>query len=287
MKLQRVAASCVLAGTASTLAATLPNGFDEIAVTGSITRATAMEFSPDGRLFVLEQDGTIEVYEGFGARPWTQVAPQRNFLHSTPLTVNANGERGLLGIAFDPNFHNNRFVYIYYTATTPTVHNRVSRFKANAAGTRAVAGSETVIMDLDNLSNATNHNGGAIHFGPDSMLYVAVGDNANSANSQSINNRLGKILRLNPDPDDPIPADNPGTIDGIAGSTMGVNRAIWAAGLRNPFTFAFKPGTSTARSRYRKLMMFPSCGWSQFSLIVGTAPRLSRSMLVASIAARQ
>src|SRR4030095_3592132 len=108
------------------------------------------------------------------------------------LTVDANGERGLLGVAFDPNFATNNFVYVYYTATTPAVHNRVSRFTASAANPDvAVVGSEVVILDLNNLSSATNHNGGAIHFGPDGMLYIAVGENANAANSQILTNLLG------------------------------------------------------------------------------------------------
>jgi glucose/arabinose dehydrogenase len=224
-------------------AASLPNGFEEVVISGVITRATTMTFAPDGKLFVLEQDGTMEVYRGFGAQPWTQVAPMRNFFTGSPLTVSSTGERGLLGLAFDPNYAGNRHLYIYYTATTPTIHNRISRFTANAAGTRVIAGSEAVIMDLETLT-AGNHNGGAMHFGPDGKLYVAVGDNANSNNAQSISNRLGKILRLNPDPLNPIPADNPVSIAGIAGMTAGVNRAIWAAGLRNPYTFVFKPGTN-------------------------------------------
>jgi glucose/arabinose dehydrogenase len=203
-----------------------------------------MEFAPDGRLFVLEQDGTIEVYQGSGNNQWTQLAPSRNFFNPDPLTVNASSERGLLGIAFDPDYRNNHHVYVYYTATSPAIHNRISRFTAHADGTRVVPNSEMTLMDLENLS-AGNHNGGAMHFGLDNMLYVAVGDNANSANSQSITTRLGKILRLNPDPADPIPSDNPTSMDGIAGATAGNKRSIWAVGLRNPYTFAFKPGTST------------------------------------------
>ena len=149
------------------------------------------------------------------------------------LTVNSDGERGLIGIAFDPAFATNQFVYVYYTATTPTIHNRVSRF--TASGNVAVPGSETIVFDLDNLSSATNHNGGAIHFGPDGKLYVATGENGNSAlNAQSLNTVLGKILRLNKD--GTIPTDNP-----FFTSTTGKNRAIWALGLRNPFTFAFRP----------------------------------------------
>ena len=124
------------------------------------------------------------------------------------------------------------FVYVYYTATSPPVHNRISRFTAN--GDVAVAGSETVILELDNLSSATNHNGGALAFGPDGKLYAAVGENANGANAQSLTNLLGKMLRINKD--GTIPTDNP-----FYTTATGRNRAIWALGLRNPFTFAFNP----------------------------------------------
>jgi len=157
------------------------------------------------------------------------------------LTVNSDGERGLLGVAFDPNYATNRFVYVYYTATTPTIHNRVSRFTASTANEDlVVAGSEVVLLDLETLG-ATNHNGGAIHFGPDGKLYIAVGENGVPVNSQSLANRLGKLLRINSD--GTIPADNPTSFPNIAGSPAGNNRAIWAVGLRNPFTFSFQPGT--------------------------------------------
>jgi glucose/arabinose dehydrogenase len=159
-------------------------------------------------------------------------------LLSTPfgsLTVDSSGERGLLGIAFDPNFASNNYVYLYYTVSTSPIHNRVSRF--TAAGDTAVPGSETIILELDNLSSATNHNGGAIHFAPDGKLYIGVGENANGANSQTLSNLLGKILRINAD--GTIPTDNP-----FYNTATGNNRAIWALGLRNPFTFTFQPGTT-------------------------------------------
>ena len=159
-------------------------------------------------------------------------------LLSTPfvsLTVDSSGERGLLGIAFDPNFATNHFLYVYYTVLTPTPHNRVSRF--TAAGDAAAPGSEVVILELNNLSSATNHNGGAIHFGPDGKLYIAVGENANGTNAQTLSNLLGKILRINAN--GTIPTDNP-----FYNTASGNNRAIWALGLRNPFTFAFQPGTT-------------------------------------------
>ena len=157
---------------------------------------------------------------------------------STPfvtLAVDSSGERGLLGIAFDPNFATNHYLYVYYTVATSPIHNRVSRF--TAAGDTAAPGSEVVILELNNLSSATNHNGGAIHFGPDGKLYIAVGENANGANSQTLSNLLGKVLRINAD--GTIPTDNP-----FYNTATGNNRAIWALGLRNPFTFAFQPGTT-------------------------------------------
>lgn len=204
-------------------APTLLPGFSESVVTG-LSIPTAMAIAPDGRIFVCEQGGALRVIKN-GA------------LLATPfvsLTVDPEGERGLLGIAFDPSFTTNGFVYVYYTATTSPRHNRVSRLTAN--GDVAVAGSEVPILDLENLS-ASNHNGGAIHFGPDGKLYVAVGENANSANAQTLSNRLGKMLRINAD--GTIPPDNP-----FFASAAGANRSIWALGLRNPFTFAFNPGGS-------------------------------------------
>jgi glucose/arabinose dehydrogenase len=157
---------------------------------------------------------------------------------STPfltVTVSSTGERGLLGVAFDPDFAVNQYVYVYYTATTPAIHNRVSRFTAN--GDVAASGSEVVLLDLENLS-ATNHNGGGLAFGPDEKLYIVVGENAVPSNAQTLGNRLGKVLRVNRDGS--IPTDNP-----FFTTATGVNRAIWALGLRNPFTFAFNASGSS------------------------------------------
>jgi glucose/arabinose dehydrogenase len=186
-----------------------------------------MAFAPDGRLFVAQQTGALRVVKN-------------NTLLPTPflsLNVDARGERGLLGVAFDPAFASNRFVYVYHTVpgngTTTPPHNRVSRFTADAGNPdRAAANSERVIFDLPSLTGATNHNGGAIAFGPDGKLYVATGENADPANAPSLRTTLGKILRLNADGS--IPADNP-----FYAETRGPKRAIWATGLRNPFNFAF------------------------------------------------
>jgi glucose/arabinose dehydrogenase len=203
-------------------AATVPAGFTETPFASGLTNPTAMAFAPDGRLFVCLQGGQLRVIKNGALLPTPFLT----------VSVDSSGERGLLGVAFDPNFSVNNFVYIYYTTSTAPVHNRVSRFTAN--GDVAVGGSEVPILELNNLSSATNHNGGAIHFGLDGKLYVAVGDNANGANSQTLTNLLGKMLRINPD--GTIPTDNP-----FFNSTSGNNRAIWAIGLRNPFTFDFHP----------------------------------------------
>jgi len=206
-----------------TKAATLPAGFTETAITG-LSGPTAIEIAPDGRVFVCQQSGSLRVIKN-------------GVLLATPfvtLNVDPNGERGLLGIAFDPNFANNNFLYLYYTVPSTPRHNRVSRFTAN--GDVVVPNSEVIILELDNLTAATNHNGGAIHFGPDGKLYVAVGENATGSNAQTLANRLGKMLRINSD--GTIPADNP-----FFNTASGDNRSIWALGLRNPFTFAFQPGT--------------------------------------------
>jgi glucose/arabinose dehydrogenase len=222
-----VHATCLLlalgvAARTPAAAATLPAGFTEAQIATGLASPTAMQLAPDGRLFVCEQGGRLRVIRDGVLLPAPFVT----------LTVNASGERGLLGVAFDPAFQLNQYVYVYYTATTPTVHNRISRFTAN--GDVAQPGSEVVILDLDNLSGATNHNGGALAFGPDGKLYAAVGENANSANAQTLANLLGKMLRLNSDGS--IPTDNP-----FFATATGRNRAIWALGLRNPFTFAFDP----------------------------------------------
>src|SRR5580765_2168334 len=217
----------VLVSCGALQASTLQTGFSESQFGGSsasIPSPTAMAFAPDGRLFICQQTGQLRVIK------------QGNLL-PTPflsVTVDSQGERGLLGVAFDPNFSVNNFVYIYYTTPGPPVHNRISR--VTASGDVAAAGSEVVLFDLDNLSTATNHNGGAIHFGKDGKLYAGVGENANSSNSQSLGTVLGKILRINSD--GTIPTDNP-----FFAQTTGKNRAIWALGLRNPFTFNFQPGS--------------------------------------------
>src|SRR6185295_11256321 len=171
----------------------------------------------DGRAFVAQQNGIIRIIENDALVPTPFVS----------LSVDSSGERGLLGITLDPDFDHNHYLYVYYTASSPTSHNRVSRLTAN--GDKMVPGSEQVLIDLPSIGTAIWHMGGAVHFGPDGKLYVSAGDQQNTSNPQSLENPFGKILRINADGS--IPTDNP-----FYNATTGVNRAIWAYGLRNPYT---------------------------------------------------
>ncbi|MDH3208113.1 MAG: PQQ-dependent sugar dehydrogenase, partial [Gemmatimonadota bacterium] len=206
----------------------LPAGFTRTTYASGIgifpNAITTAAFTPDGRLLVLELNGMIRVVSNGAVLPTP-------FLD---LDVVVGGELGLTGIALDPDFATNGYVYVHYTTDEGgAAHTRVSRFTAN--GDVAPLGSEVVLVELDDLTGATFHVGGALAFGPDGKLYVAVGDNTVTQNAQSLTSRFGKILRYNPD--GTIPTDNP-----LVGSTTGVYQAIWALGLRNPYTIAFHPG---------------------------------------------
>ncbi len=226
LELSRTALILAAATVAACLGGTPPTGFTETVVASNLASPTAMAFAPDGRIFVCEQGGSLRVIKNGAllAAPFVSI------------TVDSVGERGLLGVTFDPDFATNQFVYVYYTRKTPVLHNVVARFTAN--GDVAAANSEVILLDLNTLSGATNHNGGALHFGIDGKLYIAVGENATPSNSQTLTNLLGKLLRMNKD--GTIPTDNP-----FYGTATGINRLIWARGLRNPFTFAVQPGTGT------------------------------------------
>jgi glucose/arabinose dehydrogenase len=210
-------------------AVTLPSGFTHSQIASGLTGPTDMEFAPDGRLFVAEEAGKLRI-----AKPDGSLA---TFLDISS-KVDITGERGLLGVAFDPNFATNHFVYLHYTrkatATTP-VHNRIVR--VTASGDKVVAGSEVLIFRLNN-QGAVNHLGGAIDFAKDGKLYISTGDNTTQENAQKFDNLFGKVLRINKD--GTIPSGNP-----FYSTASGNNRAIWALGLRNPFKFAVKPGTNT------------------------------------------
>lgn len=192
-----------------------------------------------GRLFIVQQSGAIRVLDlnsgQLLATPFLNVA------------VNSSGERGLLGLAFDPDYASNGFFYIYRTVPGSPAHNQIERYHVSADPNVADPASATPILSLGNLTSATNHNAGWIGFGPDGYLYAATGDNANPANAQDINNLLGKIIRIDVH-NDAFPSD-PAKNYAILPDNMFVGAAgadeIFALGLRNPFRDSFDRGTGT------------------------------------------
>ena len=224
-----IGALAVLTSGTTAFAAALPAGFAEVQVGGSMNNATAMTIAPDGRIFVSEQAGRLRLIKA-GV---LQAAP------ALTLTVDATNERGLLGTAFDPNFPSTPHIYIYYTRPGPGgaaagAQNVVSRF--DVVGDTVVAASEQVVLFLPPLGPAPIHNSGALHFAPDGTLFISVGENSFGPHSQNLNTLFGKLLRINKDGS--IPADNP-----FYSGPGNVNGAIWAWGLRNPFTFDIQPTT--------------------------------------------
>ncbi|MFN7600253.1 MAG: PQQ-dependent sugar dehydrogenase, partial [Bacteroidota bacterium] len=218
-----LAVFCALFVTIIARAAQLPSGFSETLLAQNLD-PTDMVMTPDGRILITIKSGRIVVVQNGVLLP-------TNFL---TLAVDNFNERGLGHIVLDPNFETNNFYYVYYTVPGQN-RNRVSRFTAN--GNSTLAGSEVVLLDLDLLSG-TIHNAGAMVFGVDGKLYVSTGDGANAATSQSMNSLLGKVLRINTDPANLIPTDNP-----FFATATGNNRAIWATGFRNPFSMSVQATT--------------------------------------------
>jgi glucose/arabinose dehydrogenase len=203
--------------SAAEASSTLPTGFNEQVLAQGLPKPYQLAFAPDERLFISLQAGKIRIIEDGVLLPTPFLS----------LTVDSRGDRGLIGMAFDPDFETNHWVYVFYTAPAPVPHQRVSRFRA--VGNVADPGSEDILIETEGLGSSVLHQGGSLDFGPDGKLYVTVGDNVQTAKSQSMSTLLGKVLRLNPDGS--IPTDNP-----FYGSATGVYRAIWARGLRNPYT---------------------------------------------------
>jgi uncharacterized repeat protein (TIGR03806 family) len=193
--------------------------------------------SPDGsrRLFVVEQDGVIQVFPDQDA-----TSAAKPFLDLRGKVLRGGNEEGLLGLAFDPGYRTNGFFYVHYSAASPR-RSVIARFRVSAGDPdRADPLSETVLLTVD--QPYSNHNGGMLAFGPDDMLYIAFGDGGSSGDpllsGQNFATLLGKILRI--DPRRPsggrqysIPSDNPFV------GRAGAREEIWALGMRNPWRFSF------------------------------------------------
>ena len=185
-------------------------------------------------VFVAEQDGVIYQVSG------DQVTP---ILDLTDRVLRSGNEEGLLSVALDPAFANNRYVWVYYSAGSPR-RTVLARFTRNAAGGAIDKVNQLVVLEF--AQPFANHNGGAIRFGPDGMLYLGLGDGGSSGdpqgNGQNLGVLLGKIIRIdvrNASKEQPyvVPSDNPFV------SRQGARPEIWAYGMRNPWRMAFDAAT--------------------------------------------
>jgi glucose/arabinose dehydrogenase/DNA-binding beta-propeller fold protein YncE len=186
----------------------------------------AMAFAPDGRLFYNElRTGKIRIVQD------GQILPDAFYAFG----VSGQPEAGLLGLALDPEFESNHYVYVFYTSVAsggaesggPNGPNQLVRLTE-------VGGKGTNLTPiLQDLPSAPIHNGGSIRFGPDGKLYVSLGDTDEGSHAQNLAHLPGKILRINADGS--VPQDNPFV------EQPGAQPAIWAYGLRNPFSFDFHP----------------------------------------------
>jgi len=239
---------------------TLPPDFVDETVVGGLLNPRAFVFAPDGRIFIAERGSATSQEINF--------ASIRGFKNGALLPTRAiafdvcgDGERGFLGIALDPDFSSNGYIYVYYTHQADTnppcgyapgasrPHNRISR--VTMVGD--VAGDERVLVD-NMPSDSGIHNAGDLHFGTGGDLYISAGDGGyDTSNGQNTASLGGKILRIHPTSDGgyTIPADNP--FANVAGARRcgdtpppaGIEPCaeIFAYGFRNPFRFTIQPGS--------------------------------------------
>lgn len=194
-----------------------------------LSNTTSITHAGDSRLFVVDQEGLIRIVDSNGnvnSQPFLDIQGR----------VTTGGERGLLGLAFHPQYNSNGYFYVNYVGEGDITH--ISRFNVSSSNEDlADPESEFVLLTVD--QPATNHNGGNLSFGPDGFLYIGLGDGGGSGDpdnrAQNPMDYLGKILRIDVDQGDPyaIPSSNP-----FFNSETALEE-IWALGLRNPWRFSF------------------------------------------------
>jgi glucose/arabinose dehydrogenase len=202
-------------------------------VVGGLSSPLDLQVAPGDttRLFVVEQRGRIRIVRGqtLVATPFLDIASR----------ISCCGERGLLGLAFHPNYAQNGRFYVNYT--NPQGHTHISEFRVSSNPDVASADSERLLLFVS--QPFPNHNGGGLAFGRDGRLYIGLGDGGSGGdpqnNGQDLGTHLGKMLRIDVDGGMPygVPADNPFR------STGGARPEIWALGLRNPWRFSFDRAT--------------------------------------------
>jgi glucose/arabinose dehydrogenase len=225
---------CVLLFTMSSFSQTI--GLQTFAT--GFSSPVAIVNAGDSRLFVVQRGGLIRILNSTGTINATP------FLTLTSSTIISGGERGLLGLAFHPNYATNGRFYVNYTRSgdgaTVIAKYTVSTIDSNVANPASAEILLTIAQPFE------NHNGGSLVFGPDDYLYIGMGDGGNGGDpnnyGQNINSLLGKMLRIDVDSGSSysIPSSNP-----FAGATPGANE-IWATGMRNPWKFSFDRVTGDA-----------------------------------------
>ncbi len=233
-------AALLLQAGAVTVSAADPFGITMTMRASGLRALTQVTNAGDGtdRLFLVEQRGVIKVFENGVVKACCFMDLRSE--------VEVGGERGMLGVAFDPDFETNRHLFVFYTRNGGDIV--VSRFTTNAAGTNVDERTHRPLLLIEH-SAASNHNGGSIAFGPDGYLYVGIGDGGGSGDPENdaqkpSKNFLGKVLRVDPDGVGrgrfgrySIPPGNP-----LAGGRP-ENDEVWAWGLRNPWRFSFDRAT--------------------------------------------
>jgi len=260
----KISARLFLFGLAGFLAlpsptyAALPAGFEMETIAEGLTLPTAMAFAPDGRIFVAQKNGIIRIIKNGALLP-------------TPLLslsdVNSYGDRGLIGMAVDPNFSSNGYLYLSYTyENTPGANitgaktGRIVRITVTGdtadesskvvlvgtvPGNAAAPSCDDIAVTADCIpSDSSSHSVGGLAFGPDGKLYASLGDGAHfdykdsrAMRAQNLDSLAGKILRINKD--GTAPADNPF----YNGSPTANRSKVYAYGVRNSFRFTFHPTT--------------------------------------------
>jgi glucose/arabinose dehydrogenase len=211
-------------------------------VVSGLSRPLDLEQPGDGsgRLFVVEQGGTVRIIQNGSLLPQT-------FLNVTS-KVMVEGEMGLLGLAFHPNFRTNRKFYVNYVRNASgQFQSVIAEYMASVANpNQSDPASERILLTVDQVSNFTNHKAGQLAFGPDGFLYFGLGDGGGAGDpfghGQNTQTLLGKMMRIDVDAISPgrqysIPPDNPF----VAGGGL---PEIWAYGFRNPWRFSFDRSTN-------------------------------------------
>ena len=221
----------------------VPDGFVVEEILGDLESPAGFDFSPDGRIFIAERiNGELLVALWNSETERWERHPNPFYTFNIPLengVPTRHRSAGLRDIAFDPNFEENGYIYAFYMQDVPR-QNRVVRLKASVNNPNiGDASSEEVLIELpfNNDEASGSHNGGAIEFGPDGKLYITTGDGWNGGDPvQQLDSFTGKVLRINPDGS--IPSDNP-----FINQTEGAYQAIYALGLRNPYSMSKHPET--------------------------------------------